>query len=58
MTAITDLFGGAVHLAHEVVAVLLADRERADTVEAAHDDVAGAACGADRDVEQRMHVLE
>ena len=53
-----DLFRGAVDFAHEVVAVLLADRERADAIEASHDDVAGAACGADRDVEQRMHVLE
>ena len=53
-----DLLRGAIDLAHEVVAVLLADRERADAVEAAHDDVAGAARGADRDVEQRVHDLE
>src|SRR5688572_9891934 len=52
------LLRGAVDLAHEVVAVLLADRERPDAVEAAHDDVAGAARGADCDVEQRMHDLE
>src|SRR5688572_26706108 len=53
-----DLLGGAIDLAHEVIAVLLADRERADAVEAARNDVAGAARGADRDVEQRVHDLE
>ncbi len=53
-----DLLGGAVDLADEVVAALLADDQRADAVEAADDHVAGAPCGADRDVEQRMHDLE
>ena len=53
-----DLLGGAVDFADEVVAALLADGQRADAVEAAHDDVAGAPRGADRDVEQRVHDLE
>ena len=53
-----DLLGLAVDLGDEVVAALLADRDAADAVEAAHDDFTGVARGADRNVEQGMHDLE
>jgi hypothetical protein len=46
-----ELLGGAIDFANEVVAALLADGDSADAVETAHDDLAGASRGADRDVE-------
>ena len=49
------LLGVAVDLADEVVAPLGGDGERFQPVEAADDDFAGTARGADCDIEKRMH---
>src|SRR3989344_1653883 len=53
----TDDFGlgHAIDLAHEVVAPLGFDRQTVESVEMAHNNAAGAACGPDRRVEHRMH---
>ena len=53
-----DLLGRTVDFADEVIAALFADGQRADAIEASHDDFACAPRGADRDVEQWMHDLE
>jgi hypothetical protein len=48
--------GGPVDLADVVVAALRRDGERLEPIEAADDDFAGAARGADCDIEERVHV--
>src|ERR1700693_1145963 len=47
--------GGLVDLADVVVAALGGDLETLQSYQAADDDLAGTACGAYRDIEQRMH---
>ena len=47
--------GLRVDLADEVVAALGRDRKGLQAVQAADDDLAGAARGADGDIEKRVH---
>jgi len=49
------LLGGLVDLGDEVVAPLGVDGERFEAVQAAHDQLAGAARGAHGNVEKRLH---
>jgi len=50
--------GAAVDVGDEVVAALGRDLERLEPVQAAEDDVAGATCRADADVDERVAARE